>query len=99
MIYIVMGEAGEYSDRDEWPVCYFEDEDQAKALVEYLDAKVKGLYALTRRETPEHFQIDPDEMARRMGAAWGREVPPWGLYDPPRYYLTEVPAASDLELP
>lgn len=34
MVYVVMGETGEYSDRRDWPVCaYVDDEPAAQAHV------------------------------------------------------------------
>jgi hypothetical protein len=33
-IYVVMGVTGEYSDRNEWPVCAFSDEKMAQERVE-----------------------------------------------------------------
>jgi hypothetical protein len=32
-IYIVMGTSGEYSDRDEWPVCAYSDKERAQQHV------------------------------------------------------------------
>lgn len=37
-VYIVMGETGEYSDRNEWPVVAYTDEVDAKAHVMRCDA-------------------------------------------------------------
>lgn len=43
-IYIVMGTTGEYSDRIEWPVIAFEDEELAKQQVEYAKTMADKIY-------------------------------------------------------
>jgi len=42
-IYVVMGTTGEYSDREEWPVCAFYDEEKAKERVVLAEQRVREL--------------------------------------------------------
>ncbi len=44
-IYVVVGSAGEYSDRNEWLVRAFDDEEAAKAFVLRATDKARELYA------------------------------------------------------
>lgn len=44
-IYVVMGTTGEYSDRSEWPVLAFVDEEAAKRHVENASRRAKELEA------------------------------------------------------
>lgn len=37
-VYVVIGSTGEYSDRDEWPVAAYLDEDSARQHVEHAEA-------------------------------------------------------------
>lgn len=43
-IFVVRGQTGEYSDRTEWPVKAFTDEDKAKEFVVQADAIARELY-------------------------------------------------------
>ena len=57
-IYVVMGITGEYSDREEWPVCAFYDERKAKERVILASAKAKEIFAVDRyweEETPSEY--------------------------------------------
>lgn len=42
VVYLVVGETGEYSDREEWPVAVFSDEDKAKLFRDLCAEVVKG---------------------------------------------------------
>jgi len=46
-IYIVVGSTGEYSERREWNVCAYKDEDKAATRIEELKALMKTLGAIT----------------------------------------------------
>ena len=52
-IYVVMGSTGEYSDRTEWSVCYYTNEESAKEHVK----------AATRRAKEIKFRADEDDIA------------------------------------
>ena len=48
-VYVVMGSTGEYSDRSEWPVVAFMDEEKAKQRVIDAERKAKEL-EVTRKD-------------------------------------------------
>lgn len=50
IIYVVMGETGEYSDRREWPVCAFSVEEDAQGLVKELKEKLLELKLSSEQE-------------------------------------------------
>lgn len=45
-IFVIIGQTGEYSDRDEWTVCYLDNEEQAKKYVELATRSAKEIEAL-----------------------------------------------------
>jgi hypothetical protein len=53
-VYVVIGSTGEYSDRDEWPVCAYLDEDLAKAHVVRAGERAAEIHATrpSRYEEP-----------------------------------------------
>lgn len=68
-IYIVFGATGEYSDRNEWAVCAYSNEDEAKAKVERCEKIAKELEAspdedglalrhIIRPETHPQFYVE-----------------------------------------
>lgn len=64
-VFVVMGATGEYSDRCEWPVCAYRDEDQAKVKVVRCTQRVKELQALRPDQlswevSPEYKNEDPN---------------------------------------
>lgn len=50
LIYVIVAESGDYSDRTAWPVCWCRDEEQAKAQL----AKLEGPAALYREMNERH---------------------------------------------
>lgn len=67
-IFVVRAACGEYSDRDEWNVCYFLDEGQAKQFVERIGqlaraaarawrAPGRPLVYYPRADDPEYLAI------------------------------------------
>lgn len=82
-IYVVMGTTGEYSDRTEWPVKAFLDEERAKALVLAATERSKELQAsrATKYERPKGVnQYDPSMEMDYTGT---------------EYYLMTVPLCGD----
>jgi hypothetical protein len=63
-IYVVFGSTGEYSDRTEWPVKAFYDEDKAKELVENASEEADRIFANREnkysRRNDESNKFDPD---------------------------------------
>ena len=47
-VYIVMGTTGEYSDREEWPVCAYTNEQAAQQHVEAAEKRAKEIEVLWR---------------------------------------------------
>lgn len=47
-VYVVVGTTGEYSDRIEWQVCAYRDEEQAKAHVQGAEGYVRANYQTGR---------------------------------------------------
>lgn len=84
-VYIVFGSTGEYSDRREWAVRGFSDENRAEELVKALDVWL--------RENRFHEDDDP------LAGYQERYHPPPNALDPAfqcdytgtRYYIVEVP--------
>jgi osmotically-inducible protein OsmY len=75
-IYVVMGSTGEYSDRSEWPVVAFRDEEEARKRVENATRRAKELEATKPRDyrrITEHFkqnEFDPDMRNDYTGTAY-----------------------------
>lgn len=65
-IFIVFGTTGEYSDRTEWPVKAFRDEQRAKDFVELLTSKSREIYSEDNHsfkywsEVAKHSKIPED---------------------------------------
>ena len=57
-IYVVVGSAGEYSDRNEWLVRAFDDEEAAKAFVLRASDKARELYAERQVQWYEKGNMD-----------------------------------------
>lgn len=73
-IYVVIGECGEYSDHQDWPVCAYTDEAQAKEHVERASeyARVAWLRQQkqwSREQLPNPY--DPDMDLAYTGASYG----------------------------
>jgi hypothetical protein len=63
-IYIVFGQTGEYSDRVEWPVKAFQDEEKAKRLVELATTEALNLHQQSEDnryndKKPPYNKFDP----------------------------------------
>lgn len=63
MIYVVMGQAGEYSERREWPVVAFEEEAAAQRFVEFASAYARDLISEEERRGIYEgcINADPDD--------------------------------------
>lgn len=55
-IYIVFGSSGEYSDRREWPVKAFRDEDNAKTMIEILSIKARVIFQEVEQRQNENYE-------------------------------------------
>jgi roadblock/LC7 domain-containing protein len=58
-IYVVMGSTGEYSDREEWIVCAYADEEMAKHHAETATAEARRIQNTTKR-----YCHVPDDQAK-----------------------------------
>lgn len=95
MLYVVVGDSGEYSDWNQWIVCAYEDEALARehaqlAEAEYRIAKTKVNAEeadYTREEAifAEHNRYDPDRVA--------------STYEPVNYSVHEVDLRTSLPEP
>lgn len=66
-IYVVMGTSGEYSDRDEWPVKAYIDEEKAKTHVvkaseraREIEIAGRGLQYAEQMKLTKTNEFDPD---------------------------------------
>jgi hypothetical protein len=57
-VYIVMGSTGEYSDRSEWPVVAYLNEEHAKEHVEKATAYAKEFEVFAQRDEFRHNTWD-----------------------------------------
>ena len=72
-IFVVMGSTGEYSDRTEWPVLAYTDEDLAKEHVVNADRRAKEIYATrkTRYGVEKGInEFDPDMDMNYTGTSY-----------------------------
>lgn len=61
-IYVVIGSTGEYSDRNEWLIKAFRDEEDAKFLVTNATNRANQIYTLaTEEDWAFHKVYEPDE--------------------------------------
>jgi hypothetical protein len=63
-IYVVRGSAGEYSDRNEWPICAYEDEALAQKFVELASALARvfeAKYEGARQNRIDYHRLHPGE--------------------------------------
>jgi hypothetical protein len=51
-IWVVRGTTGEYSDRSEWPVCAYKDEQKAKDHAEMATKRAKEIEATRKNRYP-----------------------------------------------
>jgi hypothetical protein len=81
LIYVVMGTAGEYSDRREWPVAAFTDDAVAAELVANASREAKRIH-----ESSASRYIDDE-------AKWRNPFDPTCTvdYTCPRYFIMKVP--------
>lgn len=92
MIYIVMGETGEYLDHTDWPVLAFHNEEDAQAFVTKLDEwlRVNRLHMET-----ENYHISMDYA--QLNAIKHPLDPDMRVdYTGTRYYAMSVKEADDL---
>ena len=85
-IFVVLGTIGEYSDRAEWPVCYFESSELAEAYVlrataSAREAEAQWLDTITswERTNPEPRWNDSEEWRIEYGV-WCDARPEEPLY-------------------
>lgn len=85
-IYVVMGTCGEYSDREEWPVCAYADEEQAKLHVDQASECVRlalVYISMDKPPNPEHLRYDAKMYVT--------------FFDRTTYYYMTVPVAESVE--
>lgn len=102
-IYVVIATIGEYSDRSEWPVCYFLSEEQARSWVLRAEASARVAEESWRAtiEAWEKANPAPAWTEREAYLAWYEVRPTEPRYplqplrvrqgDELRYYVSEVP--------
>ena len=49
-VYIVKGHTGEYSDRNDWIVCAYQDKDKAELLVKNASRRASEIFAEMERD-------------------------------------------------
>lgn len=83
-LYIVMGSTGEWSDRTEWAVLAFIDEEKAQAHVELATARANEIHQAQSRA--RRTGVDDDSSAQN------EYDPHMGMdYNGTRYYVLSVP--------
>ena len=80
-LWIVEGRSGQYSDRQTWPVCWFDTEEAAEAHAKTLQALSDGL----DRDDWDARSANRDRMAAAGDPCWSD----WG---DPAYYVYSIPA-------
>lgn len=66
IIYLVLGDCGEYSDRRDWIVCAFYDEEQAKGRVEELRVELERIHSELHIAEHEWIRLDGDFAVHRL---------------------------------
>ncbi len=78
-VWIVFGTTGEYSDRDEWPVCVLRSEELAEKYVEALTRQYQSMppswlrepwAAKNRERISAHMTLDPHVRVNYTGTTW-----------------------------
>lgn len=102
VIYLIMGESGEYSDRCEYPICWLRDRGEAEAWMTKLNRISNELWEerlAWRRANPEpQWRAEEDDDYWRRLEAFDADLadkhpdPAWGTYDgvPARYFILTV---------
>lgn len=83
-IFIVMGTTGEYSDRTEWPVCFYETEAKAQLHCELAKQEANKIEALKGNKYARHTGTNPYDPNMSMD------------YTGTSYYIWEVSSAQSL---
>ncbi len=60
IIHVVMGTCGEYSDRSEWPVCWYVAQQAAQEHVHLAHRRAREIAAMIEKAGLDRFQVHDD---------------------------------------